>query len=46
MFSAAPENIAALLAALRAEHGTIEAYAESAGAGPAVVKGLREHLLV
>ena len=45
MFSAAPENITALLAALRAEYGTIEAYAEAAGAGPDVVKGLREHLL-
>jgi protein tyrosine/serine phosphatase len=46
MFSAAPENMASLLAALRSEYGTIEAYAESAGAGPDVVKGLREHLLV
>jgi protein-tyrosine phosphatase len=45
MFSAAPDNIAQLLASLRAEYGTVEAYAAGAGAGPEVVEGLRRHLL-
>lgn len=45
LFSAAPENIARLLATLRAEHGSVEAYAAEAGAGPEVVAGLRRALL-
>lgn len=45
LFSAEPGNIAHLLAALRAEHGSIEAYAAGAGAGPEVVAGLRTALL-
>jgi len=46
MFSAAPENIIDLLAELRGQYGSIEAYAAAAGAGPDVVAGLRQHLLV
>ena len=45
LFSAAPENITALLADLRDAYGTLEAYAAAAGAGPDVVEGLRRHLL-
>lgn len=45
MFSAAPDNIVQLLAVLRAEFGSFEAYAEDAGAGPDVVAALRQHLL-
>ncbi len=45
LFSAAPENIRILLDALRARHGSVEGYAAAAGAGPAVVDGLREALL-
>ncbi|HLN17815.1 MAG TPA: tyrosine-protein phosphatase [Acidimicrobiales bacterium] len=45
MFSLAPANIEQLLAVLRDRHGSIEAYAAAAGAGPDVVAGLRRHLL-
>jgi protein-tyrosine phosphatase len=45
LFSASPSNISDLLAALRDQYGSIEGYAEAAGAGPAVVSGLREALL-
>jgi protein-tyrosine phosphatase len=45
LFSAAPANIEALLADLRAGFGSIEGYARAAGAGPEVVAGLRQHLL-
>ena len=45
MMSAAPANITALLEGLRRQHGSIEAYAASHGAGPEVVTGLREGLL-
>jgi protein tyrosine/serine phosphatase len=45
VFSAAPANIEALLADLRADYGSVEEYAEAAGAGPAVVAGLRDTLL-
>ena len=43
--SATPSNITTLLAALRRDHGTIERYAESNGAGPDVVEALRQTLL-
>jgi protein tyrosine/serine phosphatase len=45
VFSAAPTNISALLHGLRTDYGSIEEYAEAAGAGPAVVAGLRDTLL-
>ncbi len=45
MFSASPAAITALLEGLRAEHGTIEAYAAAHGAGPEVVGALRASLL-
>ncbi len=45
MFSADPTNMEQLLATLRRRHGSIEAYAASAGAGEAVVVALRERLL-
>jgi protein tyrosine/serine phosphatase len=45
LFSAAPSNISDLLAALRNQYGSIEAYAAAAGAGPTVVAGLRDALL-
>lgn len=45
LFAAEPETMAGLLATLRAEHGSIEAYAAAAGAGPEVVAGLRDALL-
>lgn len=45
LFSATPGNIANLLASLRQQYGTVEAYAASAGAGPDVVSGLRDALL-
>lgn len=45
LFSASPANIAGLLATLRQEHGSIERYAEAAGAGPSVVAALRDVLL-
>lgn len=45
LFSATPGNIANLLASLRQQYGTVEAYAASAGAGPDVVAGLRDALL-
>lgn len=45
IFSAAPGNIADLLEGLRAQYGSVEAYAAAAGAGPEVVAGLREALL-
>lgn len=45
MFSATPANIRALLDGLRAEHGSIEGYAEAHGVGSDVVAALREHLL-
>jgi protein-tyrosine phosphatase len=44
-FSAAPTNISWLFERLRAEHGSIEAYAESTGIGPEVAARLRETLL-
>ena len=44
-FSAAPINIAWLFERLRAEHGSIEGYAESAGVGADVVDQLRRSLL-
>jgi protein-tyrosine phosphatase len=44
-FSAAPTNISWLFARLRAEHGSIEGYAESTGAGADVVDRLRRSLL-
>ena len=45
MFSASPVAITALLEGLRAEHGTIEAYAAAHGAGAEVVGALRASLL-
>lgn len=45
LFSAAPDNIANLLASLREQYGSVEAYAASAGAGPGVVSRLRDALL-
>lgn len=45
VFSAAPTNISRLLEDLRADYGSIEAYAAAAGAGPAVVTALRDTLL-
>ena len=45
LFSAQPAAITHLLGVLRAEHGSIEGYAAAAGAGPAVVAGLRAALL-
>ena len=45
MFAAVPEAIAALLAALRRRHGSVEAYAAAHGAGPEVVAALRASLL-
>ncbi len=45
LFSAEPETIADLLSHLRATHGSIEAYAAWAGAGPDVVAALRDVLL-
>jgi protein-tyrosine phosphatase len=45
LFSAAPDNIRTLLDTLRRDHGSIEGYAAAAGAGPAVVDGLRQALL-
>ena len=45
LFSATPGNIANLLASLRQQYGTVEAYAAAAGAGPGVVAGLRDALL-
>lgn len=45
MFSADPSAITALLEGLRREHGTIERYAASYGAGPEVIAGLRTALL-
>lgn len=45
MFSASPVAITALLKGLRAEHGTIEAYAAAHGVGGEVVGALRASLL-
>lgn len=45
LFSASPDTIASLLAALRAEHGSVEAYAAAAGTGPEAVARLRAALL-
>jgi protein-tyrosine phosphatase len=45
VFSAAPANISALLHGLRTDYGSIAEYAEAAGAGPAVMAGLRDTLL-
>lgn len=45
MFSAVPSAITALLDGLRHEHGSIERYAASFGAGPEIVAGLRAALL-
>jgi protein-tyrosine phosphatase len=45
LFSAAPGNVANLLTSLRQQYGSVEAYAVSAGAGPAVVSELRDALL-
>jgi protein-tyrosine phosphatase len=45
LFSASPGNISDLLAALREQYGSVEAYAEAAGAGPQVVAALRDTLL-
>jgi hypothetical protein len=44
--NARPDNIVTLLAALRRQHGSVEAYAAANGAGPDVVAGLRDTLLV
>jgi protein-tyrosine phosphatase len=44
-FSAAPINISWLFERLRAEHGSIEGYAEAAGVGPGVIGRLRDTLL-
>jgi len=44
--SATESNITSLLAALRQDHGSIEAYAAANGAGPDVVAALRQTLLV
>jgi protein-tyrosine phosphatase len=44
-FSAAPTNISWLFERLRAEHGSIEGYAESTGLGPGVIEQLRDTLL-
>jgi protein-tyrosine phosphatase len=43
--SATPQNITALLGALRRQHGSVAAYAAVNGAGPEVVAALRETLL-
>lgn len=45
LFSASPGNISDLLADLRDQYGSVEAYAARAGAGPDVVAGLRDALL-
>ena len=45
IFSAEPENIADLLSRPAGTHGSIEAYAAWAGAGPDVVAALRDVLL-
>lgn len=45
MLAAEPASITALLEGLRAEHGSIEAYAASHGAGPDVVAALQRSLL-
>ena len=43
--NADPDNMVTLLAALRRDHGTIEAYAAANGAGPEVVHALQGTLL-
>lgn len=45
LLSATPANIVAMLAGLRAEHGSVESYAAAHGAGPEVVAALRGGLL-
>jgi hypothetical protein len=45
VFSAKPSNIAALFAALRDEHGSLEDYVISAGMKPAAIESLRAGLL-
>ncbi|HVX22976.1 MAG TPA: tyrosine-protein phosphatase [Acidimicrobiales bacterium] len=45
MFSAAPANIASLLAALDADYGSVRGYGEAIGIGPETVAGLRDALL-
>jgi len=45
LLHASPEVMAAFLDGLREEHGSIEAYLESVGAGTAVVRTLRSRLL-
>ncbi|MGH9098811.1 MAG: tyrosine-protein phosphatase [Acidimicrobiales bacterium] len=45
MLSATPANIRALLDGLRAEHGSVEDYVSSHGAGSEVVSALRELIL-
>jgi protein tyrosine/serine phosphatase len=45
VFSAKPSNIAALFAALRAEHGSLEDYVISSGMKPGAIESLRAALL-
>jgi len=45
MSSATPDNILALLDGLRAEHGSVDAYAAAHGAGTDVASALRDGLL-